>query len=91
MTLEGEVADVSIVVAFSGGDVTFAGIVAREPRVGWVSVELPPLEDWRDGLSRLPAPVRERVLSPCERRFKTPPLADEIAPGRKMAAAVVRG
>jgi len=40
------------------------GIVVREPRPGWVTLEVPPLELWEKGLSWLTPEQRERIESP---------------------------
>ena len=39
------------------------GIVVREPRCGWVVLELPPLEAWAEPLRWLTPAERERVES----------------------------
>jgi hypothetical protein len=40
------------------------GIVVREPRPGWVTLEVPPLEAWENRLRWLLPEQRERVESP---------------------------
>lgn len=45
-------------------EVRLTGIVVREPRAGWVAMELPPLEHWMPELRQLPREQRERIESP---------------------------
>ncbi len=40
------------------------GIVVREPRPGWVSMELPALEAWQQPLRWLSREQRERIETP---------------------------
>jgi hypothetical protein len=40
------------------------GIVVREPRPGWVTLEIPPLEAWEKPMRWLTPQQRERVESP---------------------------
>jgi hypothetical protein len=40
------------------------GIVLREPRPGWVTLEVPPLEAWENRLRWLLPEQRERVATP---------------------------
>ena len=40
------------------------GIVVREPRPGWVTLEIPPLEAWEKALRWLEPEQRERVETP---------------------------
>jgi hypothetical protein len=58
------------VVAISSGlnslghKLRLSGIVIREPRPGWVTLEVPPLEEWREPLKSLTREERERVEWP---------------------------
>ena len=45
-------------------DVLLRGIRVRQPRPGWVTLDIPPLERWESELQRLPREQRERVESP---------------------------
>ena len=45
-------------------DVLLSGIRVRQPRPGWVTLDIPPLERWERDLKRLPAAQRERIESP---------------------------
>ena len=53
-------------VAIRGGqsDVLLSGIRVRQPRPGWVTLDIPPLEHWETELRRLPRAQRERIESP---------------------------
>ena len=42
----------------------FEGIVVREPRPGWIALEVPPLEAWQKPLRWLSQAERERIESP---------------------------
>ena len=42
-------------------EIVLDGIVCREPRVGFLSIELPPLEDWAERLSFLDDEIRARL------------------------------
>jgi integrase/recombinase XerD len=44
--------------------VHLGGIEVREPRPGWVTLEVPPLESWSESLLWLTPPERERIESP---------------------------
>ena len=44
--------------------VYLTGISARELRRGWVSLEIPPLEEWEEPLRWLPREQRERIEEP---------------------------
>ena len=39
------------------------GIVVKEPRPGWVTLDIPPLEAWQARLEGLPVAQRERIES----------------------------
>ena len=39
------------------------GIVVKESRPGWLSLDLPPLEAWEERLRQLSAPQRQRIES----------------------------
>ncbi|MBT5020178.1 hypothetical protein OAF98_04620 [Planctomicrobium sp.] len=40
------------------------GIVAKEIRPGWISLDIPPLENWTEPFRRLTPQQRERIESP---------------------------
>lgn len=42
----------------------FGGIILREPRPGWIALDLPPLDDWAEALRAVTPEQRERLLSP---------------------------
>lgn len=42
--------------------VQLQGILIREPHSGWVTIDVPPLEVWRDELARLPEARRQRLF-----------------------------
>jgi integrase/recombinase XerD len=56
----GERADI-ILELHTNPPVSLGGIVATEPRAGFLSIDLPPLEAWAPHLARLPAVVRARI------------------------------
>ena len=43
---------------------TLSGITVREPRPGWVTLDLPPWERWSDALGQLSRREYERLESP---------------------------
>ncbi len=45
-------------------DVQLSGIIVREARPGWVSMELPAQEAWREPMRWLRPEQRERIESP---------------------------
>ncbi len=59
----GRVAYVSIIIRMSPADIVLDDIVCREPRVGFVSIELPPMEVWEDRLVGVDDGIRERLES----------------------------
>ena len=53
---------VTISVTSKEGPPTFlTGIVAREARPGWITLEIPPLEKWEEPMRWLTRPQRERI------------------------------
>lgn len=56
-------ANVRLVIRSEGRNVCLDGIVAREARPGWISLELPPLEHWDRPLNWLTHEQRERLES----------------------------
>ena len=58
------VADVTLEILTQPRSIRFRGIVVREPRPGWVTLEVPPLEAWEEPLRWLTREERERVESP---------------------------
>ena len=44
--------------------VQLSGIVVKESRLGWLSLDLPALEMWEEPLKRLSVQQRERIESP---------------------------
>ena len=57
-------ANVSLSIARGSQPVKLDGIVVREVRSGWLSVELPTLESWREAMKRLTPAQQERLQSP---------------------------
>lgn len=49
------------VVVRADPDVVLEGIRVAEPRPGFLTLSLPPLEEWAEGLSWLPPETRERI------------------------------
>jgi len=45
-------------------EVLLSGIRVRQPRPGWVTLDIPPLERWEPALRQLPNAQRERIESP---------------------------
>jgi len=58
------VADASIIVNSQTQPIELSGIVLSESRPGWVSLELPPTEQWEDRLCWLTPNQQERIASP---------------------------
>jgi len=56
--------DVLLKIAAGNGSVGLRGVTASLPRPGWVTLTVPPVEDWTDSLDRLPSVQRDRVMSP---------------------------
>ena len=61
---EAAVADAEAIIFSEDRYVHLDGIVVREPRPGWITLELPPLETWENRLLWLLPEQRERVESP---------------------------
>ncbi len=57
-------ADAEVIIFSEDRYVHLDGIVVREPRPGWVTLEIPPLEAWEKQLCWLLPEQRERVESP---------------------------
>ena len=57
-------ADACIIVNSQPQSVELSGIVLSESRPGWVSLELPPTEQWEDRLRWLTPNQQERIASP---------------------------
>jgi hypothetical protein len=55
-----------VTLALAGGErpVYFTGIIASEARPGFVTLQIPPLEQWSEPLSWLTRPQRERFEEP---------------------------
>jgi len=58
------IAKVTIGIVSGGRPIYLTGIVAREARPGYVTLEIPPLEHWSEQLSWLTRPQRERIEEP---------------------------
>ena len=53
---------VTIAIASATGPPTYlTGIVAREARPGWITLEIPPLEKWEEPMRWLTREQRERI------------------------------
>ncbi len=61
---EATVADVELTINNDDRFIHLAGIIVREPRPGWVTLEVPPLEAWEKGLRWLRPEQRDRIESP---------------------------
>jgi integrase/recombinase XerD len=61
---ESATADAEAVIFSEDRYVHLDGIVVREPRPGWVTLEVPPLEAWENRLRWLLPEQRERVEGP---------------------------
>ena len=59
-----QAADVKLVILGSDHPVALDGIVVREPRPGWIVLDVPPLERWADACRWLTPPQRRRLESP---------------------------
>jgi integrase/recombinase XerD len=60
---EATVADAELTIINEGRCISLDGIVVREQRPGWVTLEVPPLEAWEQRLCWLTPPQRERIES----------------------------
>jgi len=60
---ESATADAEAIIFSEDRYVHLDGIVVREPRPGWVTLEIPPLEAWENRLCWLLPEQRERVES----------------------------
>lgn len=63
MRLVGDEGRVTLVLKEASGEIRLQGLVVREPRPGWVTLDVPPLEDWREEIGRMSEVVRDRVLA----------------------------
>ncbi|NUQ62853.1 MAG: tyrosine-type recombinase/integrase [Pirellulales bacterium] len=61
---EAGAANVTLSIQNEDRFVLLKGIVVREPRPGWVTLEVPPLEAWEKPLCGLTAAQRQRIESP---------------------------
>jgi site-specific recombinase XerD len=59
----GPAADVDLTILCHPRPIRLKGIVVREPRAGWVALEVPPLEAWEEPMKWLTPPQRERIES----------------------------
>ncbi len=57
-------AKVTLSIKNDGHTIYFTGAVAKEVRPGWVTLEIPPLEEWEESLRWLSQTERERIESP---------------------------
>jgi hypothetical protein len=57
-------AKVTLSINNDGRTINFTGTVAKEVRPGWVTLEIPPLEEWEEPLRWLSRTERERIESP---------------------------
>lgn len=57
-------AKVTLSIKGDGRPIYLTGTVAKEVRPGWVTMEIPPLEQWEDSLRWLTPTERERIESP---------------------------
>ena len=61
---EGNDAVSTVAIRGTQRDVLLPGIRVRQPRPGWVTLDIPPLERWEPALRELPSEQRERIESP---------------------------
>jgi len=61
---EATVADVELSIFTDDRYIDLNGIVVREPRPGWTTIEIPPLEKWEKPMRWLLPEQRERIQSP---------------------------
>jgi len=61
---EATVADVELSIFTDDRYIDLDGIVVREPRPGWTTIEIPPLEKWEKPMRWLLPEQRERIQSP---------------------------
>ena len=61
---EATVADVELSIFNDDRYIDLEGIVVREPRPGWTTMEIPPLEKWEKPMRWLLPEQRERIQSP---------------------------
>jgi site-specific recombinase XerD len=61
---EAAVADVELSIFTDDRYIDLNGIVVREPRPGWTTIEIPPLEKWEKPMRWLLPEQRERIQSP---------------------------
>ena len=57
------VAEATLTILTDLRPVELKGIVVRQPRPGWITLEVPPLERWAEPMRWLTPPQRERVES----------------------------
>ncbi len=57
-------AKVNLTIARNPNRVRLDGIVVKESRRGWLSLDLPPLEMWEEPLKQLSVQQRQRIESP---------------------------
>ena len=58
-----EAAAVTVTILTEPRPIELRGITVREPRHGWVTLDVPPLEAWAEPLRWLTPPERERIES----------------------------
>jgi len=56
--------EVQLLILTEGRPVWLKGIVVREPRAGWLTLDVPPLEAWDEPLRWVSPAERERIESP---------------------------
>ncbi len=61
---EATVADVELSIFTDDRYIDLDGIVVREPRPGWTTIEIPPLEKWEKPMRWLLPEQRERIQLP---------------------------
>ena len=57
-------AKVTFSIQSDGPPIYFTGTIAKEVRSGWVTLEIPPLEQWEESVRWLTPAQRERIESP---------------------------
>jgi hypothetical protein len=57
-------AKVTLSIESDGRPIYFTGTKAKEVRPGWVTLDIPPLEEWEESLRWLSPKQRERIESP---------------------------
>lgn len=80
----------SVVISGDGPLVNLPGLTIREPRPGWITLEVPPIEAWEEQLRWLTPEQRDRLESPDFYRLLQEHTARRYLAARASAAAPPR-